>query len=347
MTTAPIAHPPAIGQWGRIVQAHGGGGQLTDALVASTLLPRLANPVLSDLLDSAVMAIGRERLVFTIDSYVVQPLAFPGGDIGRLAVCGTVNDLAVSGGDPLGIALSLILGEGLERRTLERVIDSVAAAGKEAGVPVVTGDTKVAGQGESLLITTAGVGQARPGVAPHPSNVRPGDVLLINGPIADHGIAVMLARELPQVHSVVRSDAAPLNTLIASVLREAGDGVAFMRDPTRGGLAAVAADLAERCGRRVILDEERIPLRPETRHAADMLGLDTLDVANEGKVLLVVRPAAAAAALAAMRSHPLGRESCAIGSVGEEPDRLCELRTVMGGRRVVQKPYGEQLPRIC
>lgn len=347
MTRTPsISRSHANGQWGRIVQAHGGGGQLTDALIQSTLLPRLGNAVLSDLLDSAVIATGREKLVFTIDSYVVQPITFPGGDIGRLAVCGTVNDLSVCGGEPLGIALSLILGEGLERRTLERVIDSVARASGEAGVPVVTGDTKVAGQGESILITTAGIGVARSDRPLHPSNAQPGDALLINGPIADHGVAVMLARELPQVRSAVRSDVAPLNPMIAALLREVPE-IAFMRDCTRGGLASVAADLAERCRRRVILDEEQIPIRPETRHAADMLGLDPLDVANEGKVLLVVRPAAVEKAMAVLRSHPLGREARVIGHVGDDTDGLCELRTIMGGRRVVQKPYGEQLPRIC
>lgn len=347
--TAPNPDRPAVNtKWSHIVQAHGGGGQLTDALLAASVLPRLGNPALNELLDSALLSTPREQLAFTIDSYVVQPLIFPGGDIGRLAVSGTVNDLAVCGARPLGIALSLILGEGLPRRTLEHVIDSIAATAADAGTSVVTGDTKVIGHidDQTLFITTAGIGDLRTANDLHPSNVIPGDVLLINGPIADHGIAVMLARELPQVRSAVRSDVAPLNSMIERLLGDVPE-VVFMRDPTRGGLAGVAADLAQRSGQRVVLVEEQLPIRPETRHAADMLGLDPLDVANEGKVLIAVRPTAVERALAALRSHELGRGACVIGYVGGEADGLCELRTLMGGRRIVQKPYGEQLPRIC
>jgi len=334
----------AAGQ--RISLAHGGGGQLTDELVASCVLPRLDNCVLSQLLDSALFR-GAERLALTIDSYVVKPLKFPGGDIGRLAICGTVNDLAVCGATPLAIALSLILTEGLERRVLEEVMDSLAAAALEAKVSIVTGDTKVVGrgQGDGIYITTAGVGAAGNHKL-HPDEVGPGDALIVSGPIADHGMAVMLAREMPQVQSVLKSDVAPLNEMIERLLNRV-PGVVFLRDPTRGGLSGVVADLANRTGLHITLEEQEIPIRPETWHAADMLGVDPLDVANEGKIVAVVRPDAAEAALAALRQDAHGKDARIIGQVNDQRDGVCELHTKMGGRRVLQKPYGEQLPRIC
>jgi hydrogenase expression/formation protein HypE len=334
---------------GRVTLAHGGGGQLTDELLDGLILPRLSNELLDGLLDSAMLeATGTDRLAMTIDSYVVQPWRFPGGDIGRLAVCGTVNDLAVCGGKPVGIALSLILSEGFEMSDLAQVVDSIASAGEEAGVPVVTGDTKVVGRGQAdgVYITTAGVARVPRGMTLRPQRVQPGDVLIVNGPVGEHGLAVMLAREMPQVQSVLRSDAAPLNGLIQALLKRV-PGVLFMRDATRSGLAGVACDLARDSGWRVTLDEARIPVRPGAQHAADMLGLDPLEVANEGKVVAVVRPYEADAALSAMRSHRLGRGARIIGHVGSVADGLCELRTLIGGRRIVQKPYGEQLPRIC
>jgi hydrogenase expression/formation protein HypE len=335
---------PATGQ--RISLAHGGGGQLTDDLLASCVLPRLANRALNELLDSALLP-GVERLALTIDSYVVQPLKFPGGDIGRLAVCGTVNDLAVCGARPLGIALSLILTEGLERRTLEDILDSIAAAASEANVCIVTGDTKVVGrgQGDGIYITTAGVGAAGPHKL-HPDAVRAGDMLIVSGTIADHGMAVMLAREMPQVQSALKSDVAPLNHMIEQLLRQV-PGVVFLRDPTRGGLAGVAADLAARTGLHLTLLEENIPVRPETWHAADMLGIDPLDIANEGKIVVVVRPGSVDQALDALCADKHGTDARIIGIFGKQNDGICELRTCMGGSRILQKPYGEQLPRIC
>ncbi len=286
-------------------------------------------------------------MAFTIDSYVVKPLKFPGGDIGRLAICGTVNDLAVCGATPLGIALSLILTEGLERRVLEEVMDSLAAAANEAKVSIVTGDTKVVGrgQGDGIYITTAGVGAAGKHKL-HPDEVRAGDVLIVSGPIADHGMAVMLAREMPQVQSALKSDVAPLNGMIERLLKLAG-GVVFLRDATRGGLSGVVVDLANRTGLHITLEEQEIPIRPETWHAADMLGVDPLDVANEGKIVVVVRPDAADAALAALSQDVHGQEARIIGRVDDDGDGVCELHTTMGGRRILQKPYGEQLPRIC
>lgn len=333
-----------------IVLAHGGGGQLTDELIERLVLPRVGNDVLNELLDSAVIQVGRDtRVAVTIDSYVVQPWRFPGGDIGHLAISGTVNDLAVCGAKPVGVAMSLIMAEGFAKRDLEQVLDSVAATAKRAAVRVVTGDTKVVGHGQAdgVYITTAGIGLVPRGSRLSPSQVKPGDVLIVNGPIGEHGLAVMLAREMPEVQTVVRSDAAPLNGLIDRVLDAAGEGVVFMRDPTRSGVAGVAADLAKQSGWHVTLEESTIEVRPEARHAADMLGLDPLEIANEGKVVVVARPGAEQAVLAAMRQDPLGERARVIGRVGQQKDGVCELHTKIGGRRVLQKPYGEQLPRIC
>lgn len=333
-----------------ILLAHGGGGQLTDELIRRDILPRLGNDVLGELLDAADLPpTGDARVALTIDSYVVTPWRFPGGDIGRLAVSGTVNDLAVCGARPIGLALSLIIAEGFARGDLMTILDSIAAAAKQAGVAVTTGDTKVVGRGQAdgIYITTAGVGVIPEGRRLRATRVRPGDVLLINGPIGEHGLAVMLAREMPDVRSVLRSDARPLNGLCERLLNGLGDDVLFMRDATRGGLAGVATDLARESGWRVALDETSIPLRPEANHAAEMLGLDPLDVANEGKVVVVVRPDRAADALAIMQSDPAADQPAMIGEVTGDADGLCELRTAIGGRRVIQKPYGEQLPRIC
>jgi len=335
---------------GTIVLAHGGGGQLTDELIQESIIPRLANPALNDLLDAALLP-GHSggRLAMSIDSYVVQPWTFPGGDIGQLAVCGTVNDLSVCGARPIGLALSLIISEGFRRRDLEQVLDSVQAAAEEAAVQVITGDTKVVDRasGDGVFITTAGVGHVPTGVRLSPRRVRDGDAVLVNGPIGEHGVAVMLAREMPEVTSVLTTDAAPLDALIGELLDAVGDDVVFMRDPTRGGVAGLVADLARQAQRHVVLDEQAIPVRPEARHAADMLGLDPLDVANEGKVVAVVRGKAADSALRAMRSHRYGRDAAIIGRITETQDGVAELHTVIGGRRVIQKPYGEQLPRIC
>lgn len=345
---ASISSPRSNGS--RISLAHGGGGQLTDELIDGLVLPRLGNGLLNELLDSAILPLdAQHRLALTIDAYVVTPWRFAGGDIGRLAVCGTVNDLSVSGANPLGIALSMILAEGLPQRDLEVVLASVAQASSEAGVPVVTGDTKVVGHGQAdgIYLITAGVGVVPTERRLHPNHVKPGDALIINGPIGEHGLTVMLAREMPEIDSVLTSDVAPLNHLITRVMTRHGGAVRFMRDATRSGLAGLAADLAKQSGHHITLDEAAIPVRPEARHAADMLGLDPLEVANEGKVVLVVDPAQADQIVAAMREHELGRQARVIGHVGASGAGVCELTTLIGGRRIIQKPYGEQLPRIC
>lgn len=348
MRTATTAPAPGTNQ--RILLAHGGGGQLTDELLARAILPRVGQAQLDQLLDSAVFADwGTDHPALTIDSYVVQPWQFPGGDIGRLAVSGTVNDLAVCGAKPVGLALSLILAEGLPQSVLYAVLDSIAATANEADVAVVTGDTKVVGHGQAdgIYITTAGLGRVAPQRRLGMELIRPGDKLLINGPVGDHGLAVMLARELPDVESAVQSDAAPLSGLVQHLLKEVPDGVTFMRDPTRGGVAGVVADMAAASGYHVTLDEDAIPVDAATFHASEMLGLDPLEIANEGKVIVVVRPHCAEAALEAMRGHPRGAQAQMIGEVEESTDGVSELRTSIGGRRIVQKPYGEQLPRIC
>lgn len=334
----------------RVVLAHGGGGQLTDDLIGELVAPRFANPYLDTLDDAARIPMHGGEMLFTTDSYVVHPLQFPGGDIGRLAISGTVNDLAVCGAIPQFISLGLIIEEGLELRVLEAILDSIAATAREAGVRVVTGDTKVVGkgQGDGLYINTAGVGAMRPGVQLGLSRIKPGDVLIVSGPIAEHGLAIMLKREQADVvRSELSSDVAPLGGLIESVLRTGGENVVFMRDPTRGGFAGVASDLASRTGLRLTIDENSIPIRPATRYAAEILGLDPLSVANEGKVMLVVRPDAMGDVLRSLREHPLGKDAAAVGRFERLDDGLCEIVTDVGGRRIIQKPYGEELPRIC
>lgn len=332
-----------------VLLAHGGGGQLTDELLRECVLPQIANPALDALLDAGIVSAGRNRLAISTDGYVVQPLFFPGGDIGQLAVCGSVNDVSVCGARPLALALGMILEEGLDKAIVQRVAQSIADASRRAGVPIITGDTKVvgAGQADGMYLTTTAIGLVRDDAQLGFDRVQPGDRILINGAIGDHGLAVMLARQMPDVRSVVRSDVAPLNGLIHSLLDALGDKVVFMRDATRGGLSAVVTDLAERTGRHVIVDEPAVPIHPQTHHAAEMLGLDVLEAANEGKVVVVVRPDAAEAALQAMRSHRLGAEAALIGSIGQAPDAVCEVTTAIGGRRILHKPYGEQLPRIC
>lgn len=330
----------------RIVLAHGGGGELTDLLIREHLRPRFD---LSELDDAAVLPEVNGRLAFTTDGYVVSPLEFPGGDIGRLAVCGTVNDLAVCGAEPRWLTLSLVLEEGLSLEVLDRMLDSARAAAEEAHVAIVAGDTKVVprGQADGMYVNTAGVGVFRREPLPGASAIVAGDVLLVSGTIADHGLAVMLSRtDQPRVRSSIKSDAAPLAGLIAGLL-EAVPGVKFLRDPTRGGLAGVAADLAVDTGLGLVLDESAIPVNPGTEWAAELLGLDPLTVANEGKVMAVVPGEAAKDALAAICKHRYGAKAAIIGQFVDRDPGLCVLTTKAGGSRIVGKPYGEELPRIC
>jgi len=341
----------------RIVLAHGGGGELMNQLIREHLLPKLSNEQLAALTDAAVLPQPDGKLVFTTDSYVVTPLEFPGGDIGRLAVAGTVNDLAVMGAKPQAISLGLILEEGLPLELLDRIVASVAATAEEAGVSVVTGDTKVidrrqsvgdggTGPADGMFINTAGVGSLRPDARLDVGRIEPGDAILVNGTIADHGLAVMSLRSGIEFESDLRSDAAPLNRLIDDMFATGAD-IKFLRDATRGGLAGVLADISETRGVSVEIEERYIPLTPTARHAAEMLGLEPLTVANEGKIVCIVAATDAPAALRAMKQNSYGTNAARIGTISTARPPLVELLTCAGGRRIVQRPYGEDLPRIC
>jgi len=332
----------------KIVLAHGGGGELTRRLIADRFLPKLGNALLEPLTDSAVLDIPAGRLAFTTDAHVIQPLEFPGGDIGRLSICGTVNDLAVVGAVPRAISLAMVIEEGLPLTVLDRIVDSIAAAAREADVLVATGDTKVVERqrGDGMTITTAGIGELRPGVRLDVRRIVEGDAIIVTGRIAEHGLAVMSAREGLTFQTELRSDVAPLNDLIGRLL-DSGADVKFMRDPTRGGLAGVLADLVEDTTLSVEVREEAIPVSAVARHTAELLGLDVLTVPNEGKIVVVVDQADADHTLAVCRGHPLGRHAAIIGSMKRSQPPLVELLTVSGGRRLVQRPYGEELPRIC
>ena len=333
----------------RIVIAHCGGGEMTRRLLADHILPGLANEYLDPLTDSAVLPPAPGRICLTTDAFVVTPLEFPGGDIGTLAVCGTVNDLAVMGAQPVALSLALVMEEGLPIALLDRIMSSISRSADEAGVVIATGDTKVIEHrgGDGLIVTTAGVGRLSDDVRIDPARIVPGDAIILTGGIAEHGLAVMSAREGLAFQTELVSDVAPLNSLVGDLLA-ATDGVRFLRDPTRGGVAGLLADLAEQTQMNIEIDEESIPITAAARHAAELLGLDPLTVANEGKLVAVVAAAEAESALAACRRHPLGRRAAVIGRFGETADwPLVELVTLVGGRRIVQRPYGEELPRIC
>jgi len=342
--TTPAAPAPLE----QIVLAHGGGGELTDELIRSRILPRLGNEILNRLGDAATLEVDGVRVALTTDSYVVQPLFFPGGDIGRLAVCGTVNDLAMAGAEPVAISLALVLEEGLSGRTLDRVLESIASAAAEAEVQVVTGDTKVVehGKAEGMYITTTGLGRLIDGASLDHDQVRAGDVVLINGSIAEHGLAVLSQRKGLSFASDLLSDVAPLAELANDLVRRL-DGVRLLRDPTRGGLSGVVADLAGASSLSVEIDEKAVPIAPPARAAAELLGFDPLDVANEGKFVAVVAAQQADAALDLCRQHRFGGRAAVIGRMTDRQPPMAELLTVIGGRRIIQKPYGEELPRIC
>jgi len=333
----------------RVLLAHGGGGSLTRRLIRDMVLSRFGNPALAPLADSALLDLPPGRTAFTTDSYVVKPLRFRGGDIGRLAVCGTANDLAMAGATPLHISLALILEEGLALDHLAAILDSARAAAEEAGVTVACGDTKVVERGaaDGMFVNTSGIGVVPDGVNVAMERAAPGDAVLVNGHIGDHGVAIISEREGLSFDTPVSSDVAPLAGLVAAILGAGGHGVHALRDPTRGGLGMVACEVAEACGHDIELDEAQIPIRPEVRGACDLLGLDPLYVANEGKVMVVCAQDVASDVLAAMRAHPLGRSAALIGRVLDGAKGRVTLHTAIGGRRVVDAPYGEQLPRIC
>jgi hydrogenase expression/formation protein HypE len=333
----------------RITLAHGAGGKATQTLVEAVFLEAFRNPLLEPLEDQAVFAVKGIELAFTTDSYVVSPLFFPGGDIGALAVNGTVNDLAVSGARPLHLSAGFILEEGFPVADLRRIAESMAAAAAAAGVSIVTGDTKVVerGKGDGCFITTAGVGVLERAVRLCAANARPGDAVLVSGAVAEHGVTILLARGNLEIEADVRSDTAPLTGMIGRLLDAVPDGVRCLRDATRGGVATVLNEIAAAARVGIAIDEQRIPVREPVAAACELLGIDPLHMANEGKLVAVVAADSADRALAALRADPLGRDAQIAGHVRSEPEGLVLLETRFGGTRVLDVLIGDPLPRIC
>ncbi len=341
--------PLPLRDYPTIVMGHGGGGKLGNELVEHLFLPAFRNPALENLGDAAVLDLGAGKIAMSTDSFVVQPLFFPGGSIGELAVNGTVNDLAVSGAEPKFLSASFILEEGFPLGQLAAVVSAMAEAARIAGVRIVTGDTKVVerGHGDGCYINTAGVGLLRRGINVGPHRAQPGDVVLVSGTIGDHGMAIMSVREGLEFESEIRSDCAALNGLIADVLTVAGPSIHTMRDPTRGGLASTLNEIASSSNVGVVIDEMSLPVRPEVQSACELLGLDPVYVANEGKAVFFVAPEAADRVLAALKAHPLGQDAARIGQVTAQHPKMLVARTAMGANRVIATQIGEQLPRIC
>jgi hydrogenase expression/formation protein HypE len=339
---------PLVG-YPTIVMGHGGGGKLGNELVEHLFLPAFRNAALENLGDAAVLDFAGGRLAMSTDSFVVQPLFFPGGSIGELAVNGTVNDLAVSGAVPKFLSASFILEEGFPLAQLSAIVDAMAKAAATAGVQIVTGDTKVVerGHGDGCYINTAGVGMVRTDVTVGPHRALPGDAILVSGTLGDHGMAIMSVREGLEFESQIRSDCAALNGMIADVLDAVGGEVHAMRDPTRGGLASTLNEIALASGVGIAIDEVSLPVRPEVQSACELLGLDPVYVANEGKAVFFVAPDAAEKVLAVLKAHPLGHNAAKIGQVTAEHKRMLVARTAMGANRVIPIQIGEQLPRIC
>src|ERR1700728_1699770 len=346
--------PLPIFEHPQIVLGHGSGGKLSAELIEKVFVSRFRNSTLEKMDDQAVLEIGGTRLAFTTDSFVVTPIFFPGGDIGSLAVNGTVNDLAVGGATPLYMAAAFILEEGLSAAELARVVDSMALAARNAGVQLVTGDTKVVnrGKGDKVFITTTGIGLVDRPTRLSADCARPGDKIVLSGFVGDHGITILSQRENLEFESSLESDCAALHGLVSAMLDEADaggalEGVRVMRDPTRGGVATVLNEIAVRSRAGMLLRENKIPVRDTVRGACEMLGLDPLYVANEGKLVAIVAPEIAERVLSVMQQHPLGAHSCIIGEVIDHPQGMVLMKTSVGGTRVVDVLFGEQLPRIC
>jgi hydrogenase expression/formation protein HypE len=346
---APGFHCPIpIEQYPNVLLAHGGGGKLTQQLIEKMFLPLFRNPALEARHDGALLELNGAKLAFTTDSYVVKPLFFPGGDIGTLAINGTVNDLAMCGARPLYLSAGFILEEGLPMDSLWRVVRSMEEAARLAGVQVVTGDTKVVdrGKGDAIFINTAGIGIVQHHGTIGPASVRPGDVLLLSGDIGRHGIAIMGAREGLEFESTIESDCAPLADPVLKLLDE-GIEVHCLRDLTRGGLASALVEIAEAARLHIRIEEQAIPVREDVRGACEILGFDPLYVANEGRFVCFVAPGDAGRALELMRAHPLCAQAGKIGSVAEDPAGMVFMKSRIGATRIVDMISGEQLPRIC
>jgi hydrogenase expression/formation protein HypE len=343
-----LSCPIPINDYPHILLAHGGGGTLMHQLIERMFVPAFRNPLLDARHDGAVLAADGARLAFTTDAYVVRPLCFPGGDIGSLAVNGTVNDLAMCGARPLYLSAAFILEEGLPMQTLWRIVQSMRRAADAAGVQLVTGDTKVVdrGKGDGIFITTAGIGAISHRLTIAPASVRPGDAILLNGDIGRHGIAIMAVREGLEFEAAIESDCAPLADLVGSLL-EAGIEVHCLRDLTRGGLASALNEIAEAARLGIGIDEDSIPVREDVQGACEILGFDPLYVANEGRFVCILPAGEADQALRIMRRHPLGAGACLIGRVTQDTSPLVTMRSRIGVSRVVDMLSGEQLPRIC
>jgi hydrogenase expression/formation protein HypE len=333
---------------GQVEMTHGSGGRAMAQLVEELFVAAFDNEALSRMDDQAQVEVPPGRVVIATDSHVVSPLFFPGGDIGCLSVHGTINDVAMAGARPLYLASSFILEEGLPLADLRRIVESMAAASREADVPIVTGDTKVVerGKGDGVFITTTGVGVVPPGINVSGDRARPGDAVLVSGYMGDHGVAIMSLRENLEFGTSIRSDTAALHGLVAAMLAQVPD-VHVLRDPTRGGLATTLNEIARQSGAGIVIDEARIPVRGEVHAACEFLGLDPLYVANEGKLIAICAGADAARLLAAMQAHPLGGDAAIIGEVIEDEHAFVQMDTAFGGRRVVDWLTGDQLPRIC
>lgn len=327
---------------------HGSGGRMSASLIGDLFLRALDNPALAALGDGSLVSAGRETLVVSTDSFVVTPIEFPGGDIGSLAVHGTLNDVAMMGARPLCLTAGFVLEEGLPLATLDRIVTSMAAAARAAGVPVVAGDTKVVerGKADGLYVNTTGIGVADPWFRPAPDGARPGDAVILSGPIGRHGMAIMAAREGLAFETTITSDSACLVPLVEA-LKAGAVPPRVLRDPTRGGVASALNEIALASGVAIALDEDALPVPDNVRAACEMLGLDPLYVANEGVLLAIVPRSDAAGALAAIRSHPLGAGAVQVGEVRAAPARTVFLRTALGGTRIVDLLSGDQLPRIC
>ena len=334
---------------GRVDLSHGAGGRAMARLIAEIFHAEFGNEYLAQGNDQAAFEVPGGRMVMTTDGYVVSPLFFPGGDIGSLAVHGTINDIAMAGAQPLHLTASYFLEEGFPFADLARIAASMGRACREAGVMIVAGDTKVVerGKADGVFIATAGIGIVPPGLVLSGNRARPGDVVLLSGPIGDHGVAIMSCRENLSFATAILSDSAPLHGLVAAMVARAGAGLRLMRDPTRGGLAATLNEIAQQSGVGLLLSEAAIPVRPDVAAACELLGLDPLNVANEGRLVAIAAPEAAAALLEAMRAHPLGRDAARIGEVVDDADRFVQMTTSFGGGRIVDWLAGEQLPRIC
>jgi hydrogenase expression/formation protein HypE len=340
--------PIPLSEYPRVLLAHGGGGRLSQHLIEKMLYPSFENRLLEPLHDGAIVSLDGGRLAFTTDSHVVHPLFYPGGDIGRLSVFGTANDLAMCGARPLFISCGLILEEGLPMEDLWRVIVSIREAAAEAGVQVITGDTKVVerGKGDGVFINTSGIGTVLPGLDVGPQRLRPGDEIVVSGPIGLHGIAIMALREGIEMETEIRSDSAFIYPMVES-LAEAGLEIHMLRDPTRGGVSSALNEMASRSGVGIHLEEEPLPIPAEVEGVCEILGLDPLYVANEGNFLAIIAEGQGARAVETLRRHPLGASAALIGRVAAEHAGIVVMRTKIGGERVVDMMSGEQLPRIC